>query len=143
MLDPLPIKIIHRRLVRHLGEKPAEVPRGHLHRAGQVVKRYVPAVILLHIIHHLLQLDYSPVIPSRPGDTLKVIMLSKNNPEKVIKLSYYRQLVTIIHILKRVKDIIHCPDGFLLIGCQVMKNHDFLVENPLQIWRDSRGTSQQ
>lgn len=60
-------------------------------------------IVLFDKFHHLLQLDDTFVITSGFPQTFQVVMITKNQSEKVVKLSKHNQLVSWFLLPERIK----------------------------------------
>ena len=85
LFDPLAVEIIHRGLVGHLGKEPAEILGRHGDRSGKLLQGNRVCIVLFDKFHHLLQLDDTFVITSGFPQTFQVVMITKNQSEKVVK----------------------------------------------------------
>ena len=54
-------------------------------------------------LHNLFQLQNSFVIPACFGLAVQIVMITKNNTKKVVKLSDYRKLIPCLFFLHSVK----------------------------------------
>ena len=116
LFDPLAVEIIHRGLVGHLGKEPAEILGRHGDRSGKLLQGNRAGIVLFNKFHHLLQLDDTLVITSGFPQTFQVVMITKNQSEKVVKLSKYNQLVSWLSSARKNQKeslpISGCPDVF-------------------------------
>ena len=85
LLDPLMVQIIHRRLMCHLREKSAEILRRHGYGRGKLLKSKGGGIVVFDKVKYLFQLQDTLVITPRSGNAFQVVMIAKNNTEKVVK----------------------------------------------------------
>ena len=60
-------------------------------------------------------------------------MITKNNAEKVVKLSNYSELVARFSFPKRIKKTVYCIADFYMLWCKMMIDQNFLMNNLLHI----------
>lgn len=94
LLDPLAVEVIHWCLMRHLGKEPAEIFGRHGNRSGKLLQGNGAGIVLFNKFHDLLQLDNALVISSGFPQAFQVVMITKNQSEKVVKLSKHNQLIS-------------------------------------------------
>ena len=78
----------------HFRKEAAEILGGHGYGIRQLPQGKRRSIVLFNKFHYLLQLQDPLVIPARFGLAVKVVMITKNNTEKVVKLSDYRKLIS-------------------------------------------------
>ena len=94
LLDSLAVEVIHWCLMRHLGKEPAEIFGRHGNRSGKLLQGNGAGIVLFNKFHDLLQLDNALVISSGFPQAFQVVMITKNQSEKVVKLSKHNQLIS-------------------------------------------------
>ena len=88
---------------------------------------------MLDEIQDLLQLQDSFVIAACACDTLQIVMITKNQTKKVVKLSKNRQLVTIRLLPQSIKKTVHSCTNVHIFRCEVMVDQDFLMNDLLHV----------
>ena len=129
LFDPLAVEIIHRGLVGHLGKEPAEILGRHGDRSGKLLQGNRVCIVLFDKFHHLLQLDDTFVITSGFPQTFQVVMITKNQSEKVVKLSKHNQLISRLFLPERIeKRIDGLPDIRMSLGKMVINKKLLMAE---------------
>ena len=135
LFDPLAVEIIHRGLVGHLGKEPAEILGRHGDRSGKLLQGNRVCLVLIDKFHHLLQLDDTFVITSGFPQTFQVVMITKNQSEKVVKLSDYRKLISRHFFIHRLNKRKYCRKNIQKTLVKVVKNQNILVADLLDVIR--------
>ena len=134
LLDPLAVEVIHRGLVRHLGKEPAEILGRHGNRSGKLLQGNGACIVLFDKFHHLLQLDDALVITSGFPQAFQVVMITKNQSEKVVKLSKHNQLVSWLPLPERIKKRVHRSLDIRLFFGEMVIDQQLLVADLLHIF---------
>ena len=138
LFDPLAVEIIHRGLVGHLGKEPAEILGRHGDRSGKLLQGNRVCIVLFDKFHHLLQLDDTFVITSGFPQTFQVVMITKNQSEKVVKLSKHNQFVSRFLLPERIKKRVYGALDIRLFFGKMMIDQKFLMADFLHIFRADR-----
>ena len=84
-------------------KEPAEIFGRHGNRSGKLLQGNGAGIVLFNKFYDLLQLDNALVISSGFPQAFQVVMITKNNTEKVVKLSKYSQLISGIFFIHGIK----------------------------------------
>ena len=90
---------------------------------------------MLNKVKHLLQLQDTLIITPRPCDAFQVVMITKNNTKKVVKLSNNRHFISGGLHPERIKNTVHSVTDLLIFRGKVVINEDFLMDDLLHISR--------
>ena len=135
LLNALAVQIVHRSLMGHFRKEAAEILGGHGYGIRQLPQGKRRSIVLFNKFHYLLQLQDPLVIPARFGLAVKVVMITKNNTEKVVKLSDYRKLISRLFFIHRLKKRIYCRKNIRITLVKVVKNQNILVDDLLDVIR--------
>ena len=84
-------------------------------------------------VKYLFQLQDTLVITPRSGNAFQVVMIAKNNTEKVVKLSNNGHFISRWPHPESIKNTVHSGTDFLRCRGEMMINKDFLMNNFLHI----------
>lgn len=107
MFDSLMIQIIHWCLMRHFRKEPAEILWRHRHRSRKLLQSKRRSIVVFDEIQDLFELQDSLVIPPCTCDTFKIVMITKNKAEKVVKLSNHGHFVADRLFPERIKKTVY------------------------------------
>ena len=138
LFDPLAVEIIHRGLVGHLGKEPAEILGRHGDRSGKLLQGNRVCIVLFDKFHHLLQLDDTFVITSGFPQTFQVVMITKNQSEKVVKLSKHNQLISRLFLPERIEKRIDGLPDIRMSLCKMVINKKLLMAELLHVFCTDR-----
>ena len=133
LFDPLVIQIIHGGLVGHFGKKTAKVFGRHGYRSRKLFQCQGLGIVVFNEFQNLLQLKDSLVISAGLFHSIQVVMITKNNTEKVVKLSNDIQLITFFLLLHGIENTVENLAGFRILGSKMMIYHHVLVYDLLHI----------
>lgn len=134
LLDPLAVEIIHRSLMGHLGKEAAEILGRHGDGSRKLLQGNGIGIVLLDKFHHLFQLDDTLVITPGFPQTFKVVMITKNQSEKVVKLSKHNQLISRFLLPEGIKKRVYRPLDIRMFFREMVVDQKFLVADLLHIF---------
>lgn len=134
LFDPLAVEVIHWCLMSHFGKEPAEIFGRHGNRSGKLLQGNGAGIVLFNKFYDLLQLDNALVISSGFPQAFQVVMITKNQSEKVVKLSKYNQLISWLPLPERIKKRVHCSPDIRLLFSEMVIDQQLLVADLLHIF---------
>lgn len=81
----------------------------------------------------MLQLKDAFVISSGPGHTVQIVMITKNETKKVVKLSNNSELVTAFFLLERLENAVYGVDDLRIFFREMMIDQDLLAGDLLHV----------
>ena len=118
----------------HLGKEPAEILGRHGDRSGKLLQGNGAGIVLFNKFHDLLQLDNALVISSGFPQAFQVVMITKNQSEKVVKLSKHNQLISWLPLPERIKKRVYRSLDVRMFFSKMMIDQKFLVADLLHIF---------
>ena len=133
MLNPLVIQIIHRRPVRQLLKKAAEVFRRHMGGRGQLLQRNRILVVGVDKFQHIFQLVNFFMVAQGLRRLLIIQMGSKDQAKQLVKSAIDSKLVTGGLLLKGSEDPVNDRTDIRAFPVKMMEDQRPVVDDLLDI----------